>query len=817
MPQTNLDHAIQEALERLNNGKQGGRTADPPYIDAFKTSARRKAETVLGFLKDGTFPANKPVFVSVGGGDGEELAHLLENSTATDGVLLELSDAFADRARNRKLRDGKRIRVVQGSAQARIAEAMEYAAHLVRQGCGDALIITCHAVIHEMYDRGDIGFDDLGFFGPIFKYPDLPTGFTYREPGDIEGWPDELLVSADCDPESLLKLAEAIRGRHEALKKLTPAPQTIAGESLRVHRTLGLELLAKLFYLEDLPHEIEERSTSIDHDRLNNAIHTAIGDRARFENRAVSQTQGGPTGSFVEKWKRMKVRIETRQAGKPKEARSVPEFQKRMIVWRDARTTPDAHNAISPVTATPIADFDPKHRVVHVPYQVKGERVVGRDESLLKVRDQLTKGRRTVIGQTAAFNGLGGLGKTQLAVEYAWQYGDEYRNGVIWIEADQDIDAQLTAIAVKARWVGEASEHRYKLDVALKRLRSFSDCLVIFDNVEQLEAIERYLPEPGVFPHLLLTSREPQKGFESVSLKPLDAEQSLQLLLQEAGRRPTSPHDAAAAQAIAQRLDGLPLAIEIAGAYLHEMPATTFAEFWQLLDRDPHLHAGRDYLASFTGHEADLDSALQISSRVMQKQPRLEAVLDLLTWSGAAAMGTSLMSAMLDVEPVELLEPLAFGARLHVIKEERDEALPLQERRFRIHRLVRDLRRAKEPLKGRAAWAATILERTTSWFKDRRVDFSHLSSYESEIDHLRAWQEHAKTFAPDQAAELLWLEAYPAWHRGNYVRSKGLLDNAVELLKPSQRTVELQAHLMNDLGAVVGLLGDYRRAREYAE
>jgi tetratricopeptide (TPR) repeat protein len=99
----------------------------------------------------------------------------------------------------------------------------------------------------------------------------------------------------------------------------------------------------------------------------------------------------------------------------------------------------------------------------------------------------------------------------------------------------------------------------------------------------------------------------------------------------------------------------------------------------------------------------------------------------------------------------------------------------------------------------------------------RHVDFRHLASYESEIDHLRAWQEHAKAFAPQQVAELLWLEAYPAWHRGNYSQSKRLLDNAVDSLMTSAEVGELRAHLMNDLDTVVGLLGDLRRALEYTE
>lgn len=111
-------------------------------------------------------------------------------------------------------------------------------------------------------------------------------------------------------------------------------------------------------------------------------------------------------------------------------------------------TAPSPGTAVKAPVHVP--DYDPSNPVFHVPFRQKGKEIVGQEETLHNVRKQLVEGKRTAIGQTAAFQGLGGLGKTQLAVEYAYRHRDDYPNGVIWINADQDIDAQLIEIAHKA-------------------------------------------------------------------------------------------------------------------------------------------------------------------------------------------------------------------------------------------------------------------------------------------------------------------------------------------------------------------------------
>ncbi len=146
----------------------------------------------------------------------------------------------------------------------------------------------------------------------------------------------------------------------------------------------------------------------------------------------------------------------------------------------------------------PVADFKPTNRATYIPFPQKGDQVVGRADALAEVHRKLVDGTRTSIGQAAGVNGLGGLGKTQLAVEYAYAFRDEYPSGVVWITADQEIEPQLIETAEKARWVSPQSDHRSKLDIALRRVRTFGGGLIVYDNVESLDAIEPFLPEGGM-------------------------------------------------------------------------------------------------------------------------------------------------------------------------------------------------------------------------------------------------------------------------------------------------------------------------------
>jgi hypothetical protein len=456
--------------------------------------------------------------------------------------------------------------------------------------------------------------------------------------------------------------------------------------------------------------------------------------------------------------------------------------------------------------------YNTNNYVFFVPYRAKGNQVIGRENTMQAIRNQLIEGNPTNIGQAAAFQGLGGLGKTQLAVEYAYQFKDTYSKGVIWLNADQDIEAQLIKVADEGKWIAPDSEPKDKLAIAINRLKTFSDCLLIFDNVEKFEAIENYLPEPEATPHIIITSRVDQPNFSPVFIETLDKSDSLKLLVQEAGRSPNGESDTKAAQEIVKALDGLPLALELAGAYLKHRPAVTWNEYYDLLNQSLRK-ALPGKIGSFTKHEADLYSTLRISEELFAEEPMLRQILHLLSWSGSAPMGEELMCALLDMSnPTELMNPLGLGTSLRLLHRSPDN------NSYSIHRLVSQVHQEEIPLSGRVDWVIHTCQRIYDWFVKLKDTLHDSPKFDSEINHLKAWQNHAIKYAPEQASALTWLLAYPAYHHGFHKEAKALMDLAQEqYVTFNNKDKNLEANLLVNAASLNSMFGDLPLANGQAQ
>lgn len=452
---------------------------------------------------------------------------------------------------------------------------------------------------------------------------------------------------------------------------------------------------------------------------------------------------------------------------------------------------------------------DPRHPVFFVPFRAKGNQVIGRAAALRAVRNQLERGQHTAIGQTASFAGLGGLGKTQLAVEYAYSFRDQYPNGVFWINADQDIDRQLIEIGTRANWFPAETDHKDKLAIATQRLKSYSHVLIIFDNLKDVKAISNYLPEPEARPHILITSRSEHAGFAPVPLELLDTGHSIELLVQESRRSLGSEPEKQAAKDIAEKLGGLPLALELAGAYLLYRP-TSWEQYRDLLAHNMKAALPGKFLqGSFTKHESDLYSTLKINAEIFDEEPLLKDILDVLTWSGPGPMSISLLSKLLDVSESNLTNALGLGRSLKILHKAPNADF------YSIHQLIQEVRREELPVRERREWCIKKAERLAAWLQLYKRNFNDLPIFESAIEHLSAWQVNLTGLSPKLESRLIWLRAYPPFHRGRYNETLDYLIRARTILAESPETDrELEGELFTDLCTIYCFLGEYSKGKE---
>jgi hypothetical protein len=252
----------------------------------------------------------------------------------------------------------------------------------------------------------------------------------------------------------------------------------------------------------------------------------------------------------------------------------------------------------------------------------------GRDSMLLALRDQLREGGPVVV---LTLHGMGGVGKTSLAVEYAHRFAGNY-DVSWWISAEQAglIGDQLAALGLAAGWVAAASDTPTSAREVLRRLRRADGWLVVFDNVEAPDDVIAWLPQgPG---HVLVTSRNPnwRQLATPVDVDVFDRDESVALLHQLAPGVSTGDADC-----IADAVGDLPLAVAQAGGVLAET-AITAADCLQELAQHARQVMGEGKPPSYP---TTLAAAVQIS-------------LDRLAAEDQAAVQLLQMCTLLAPEPV---------------------------------------------------------------------------------------------------------------------------------------------------------------------
>jgi hypothetical protein len=310
---------------------------------------------------------------------------------------------------------------------------------------------------------------------------------------------------------------------------------------------------------------------------------------------------------------------------------------------------------------------------------------VGRDTALMDLREQLLA-RGTAVAQ--ALRGISGVGKTQLAVEYAHRFAGSYEL-VWWITAERTelIPAQLADLAVETGIADRTIKIPAAVTALQADLRRRPEWLLIFDNAEDPHALQQWLPSgPG---HVLITSRNPNWGeiALTVDLPVFAAEESVTLLRQRV------PGIAQAdAEQVAAKLGNLPLALAQAADLLGEtgLPANTYLD---------HLaHHAADTLAqgaSASYGQSLAATVIYTSSQLDNDDPAAGALLRLSASLGPEPIPASLFTTRAANLPEPLTDivtnPLALHRSLGRIS--RYGLARLDQDGLQVHRLVQAILR----------------------------------------------------------------------------------------------------------------------------
>ncbi|MBD2342721.1 tetratricopeptide repeat protein [Anabaena subtropica] len=237
---------------------------------------------------------------------------------------------------------------------------------------------------------------------------------------------------------------------------------------------------------------------------------------------------------------------------------------------------------------------------------------VGREEELHTLRQLLQKNDRVAI---AAIAGMGGLGKTELALQYAIQHREIYTGGICWLlPKSGDVGLQIVQFARTYFDLNPPDDLDLpgRVQYCWRRWRE-GEVLLVVDDVSDYEEVKLYLPSSSSRFKVLLTSRQRLGKIAQLSLDVLQPEAALELLVSIIGKErvendlnPLPPSLLGKGESDSPRLVGeglgersegelvalglcewlgyLPLAVELVGRYLARKQDLSLAEMLRRLE-----------------------------------------------------------------------------------------------------------------------------------------------------------------------------------------------------------------------------------------
>jgi len=259
--------------------------------------------------------------------------------------------------------------------------------------------------------------------------------------------------------------------------------------------------------------------------------------------------------------------------------------------------------------------------------------LAGREGLLAELDARLADGADRAGPRLAVLCGLGGAGKTSVAVEYAHRHLAE--TGVCWLLPAEDAAVLADQFAVLAALLGvrEVTDARDPVaSVHAVLARTDARWLLVFDNAPDQALVERFLPPAGNGRVLVTTQSQHWPPGQALDVPVLDPAVAAGFLVNRTG-----DSDQAAARQLADELGGLPLALEQAAAYM-QATDTTLAR----------------YLPLFQARQGDLLARGEAAGHREHTAATLGLAVSRLDGDAPAAAGLLRLLAFLAPEPVPL-------------------------------------------------------------------------------------------------------------------------------------------------------------------
>jgi tetratricopeptide (TPR) repeat protein len=473
---------------------------------------------------------------------------------------------------------------------------------------------------------------------------------------------------------------------------------------------------------------------------------------------------------------------------------SVPSLQR----WEHGRAAPrqDIYRRLADVFGRPPEQWGTSR---YIPWNVpllRNPYFTGRERILQRLYQALAAEQVVALSQTRAISGLGGIGKTQTAIEYAYRYANEYE-AVLWVRADEyeALVSSFAALAVVLELPEQEEANQFRTIAAVKRwLEWHSPWLLIFDNADDLSLISDFLPR-RTGGATLLTTRSQITGphIKKVELDRMGREEGVTFLLRrmssredeaEASIQETSDAERRLAEELWELMDGLPLALDQAGAYI-EAKQCSLADYLHLY----RTHRGtllQERGSMLSKHSDAVATTWLISlQRVEQQSPAAAELLRMLAFLSPDAISEEILiegaSFLGDVLAPVASDPFRLNQAIEVLRTYSLVKRDPKEKTLSIHRLVQVVLQDAMTMEHRERWiqrAISVLDTLFPlpdpevWRQCERL-FPHVLLYTTTVP------------SPDQVPTL----AYLLHKAGSYLEQRAQYKQA-ELL--DQRALQLR-------------------------